>query len=99
MLGKRRLGLHTVFLRAERQAISWIEWIKLSPAFRSVRKMTTSIAAIDGEMIKACNCECRQCGKPMQHVADLPETARFRAASIFRCDQCKCITRSDVNDG
>src|SRR5262245_20246666 len=99
MLGKRRLCLHTVFLRAEQQAISWIEWIKLSAAFTSVRKMTTSIAAIDREIIEACHCECRQCGKPMQHVADLPETARFKAASIFRCVQCKCITRSDVNDG
>jgi hypothetical protein len=65
----------------------------------SVRKMKTSIAVVGREIIGACNCECRQCGKQMQHVADLPKTARFKAASIFRCDQCKCIARSDLDEG
>ena len=65
----------------------------------SVRKMNTPIAVVGRETIAACNCECRQCGKQMQHVADLPKTARFKAASIFRCDQCKCITRIELDEG
>jgi hypothetical protein len=35
--------------------------------------------------------KCEVCGDPMQHLGDLPKTARFPAVSVFRCHRCNNV--------
>ena len=37
--------------------------------------------------------KCEVCRDKMQHLGDLPMTARFAAVSIYRCLTCNCVRR------
>ena len=38
--------------------------------------------------------KCEVCGDRMQHLGDLPATARFAAVSVYRCLSCNCVRRA-----
>lgn len=40
---------------------------------------------------------CETCGNEMQHLADLPDTARFDAARVFRCRRCNSVSRVSLS--
>ena len=35
----------------------------------------------------------------MQHLGDLPDTARFTAVRVFRCYRCNCVTQEPDQRG
>jgi len=37
--------------------------------------------------------KCEVCGDKMEHLSDLPMTARFAAVKIYRCLSCNCVRR------
>jgi hypothetical protein len=37
--------------------------------------------------------KCDHCGDQMQHLGDLPKTARYTPLSVFRCCRCNSLMR------
>ena len=35
----------------------------------------------------------------MQHLGDLPDTARFTAVRVYRCYRCNCVTQESGQRG